>query len=325
MRSSIATISLSGTLEDKLEAAAACGFDAVQIFDSDILYYQGTPASVREMVHDLGLAIDGYQSLRDFAAIAEGQEDAAFRKRLDHAERKLDVMAQLGAPLLLVPATTLTGSSADKSRSVAQLRALAECAEKRNIRIAYGPLAWAAHVRTLAAAWDIVQAVDHPRFDIFVSSFHALAAGGDPATVGRLPGARIATVQLADAPNVTIDPISKSRFYSCLPGEGDLDLAGFVRDLLRTGYAGSLTLNVMNDAFFAAPRRVSLPRTACARCGCWKKMCGTKCAKTRPPPKRPRCSIRRNRRISPVWNFWNSPPPVRMHRRWAPGSKVSRL
>ena len=112
MRRSIATISLSGTLEDKLEAVAAAGFDAVQIFDNDILYYEDTPASVRRMAGDLGLSIDGYQPLRDF----EGLEDGAFRKCLDRAERKLDLMEQLGAPLLLVPATTLTGSSRDRAR-----------------------------------------------------------------------------------------------------------------------------------------------------------------------------------------------------------------
>lgn len=251
MRRSIATISLSGTLEDKLEAVAAAGFDGVQIFSNDILYYEDTPRSVREMAANLGLAIDGYQPLRDF----EGLDDAAFRKCLDRAEAKLDLMAELGAPLLLVPATTLTGSSSDKGRIMAHLTLLAERAAARNIRIAYGPQAWSAHVRTLAQAWDIVQGAGHPHLDIFLSSFHLLAAGGDPQTVAHIPGSRIAAVQLADAPNVTIDPISKNRFYSCFPGEGDLDLPGFVRDVLGTGYAGALTLEVFNDAFRGAPAR----------------------------------------------------------------------
>ena len=37
MRRSIATVCLSGTLEDKLAAAAAAGFDGVEIFENDLV------------------------------------------------------------------------------------------------------------------------------------------------------------------------------------------------------------------------------------------------------------------------------------------------
>ena len=44
---SIATVSLSGTLPEKLEAAAAIGFDGVEIFENDLLTFDGSPADVR--------------------------------------------------------------------------------------------------------------------------------------------------------------------------------------------------------------------------------------------------------------------------------------
>ena len=252
MRRSIATISLSGTLEDKLEAVAAAGFDAVQIFENDLLYYEGTARSAHNIAHALGLTIDAFQPLRDF----EGLDEPAFHKSLDRAERKLDVMEELGAPLLLIPASTVASSSSDPERIAAHLRALAERAAKHNIHIAYGPLAWAAHVRTLKQAWDIVQRSDHPHLDIFANSFQLLATESDRRALASIPGDRIAAVQIADAPNVSIDPISKNRFYSCLPGQGDLDLPGFVRDVLGTGYTGALTLEIFNDSFRAAPPRM---------------------------------------------------------------------
>jgi hypothetical protein len=43
MQRSIATVSLSGTLPEKLEAIAAAGFDGVEIFENDLLYYDGSP------------------------------------------------------------------------------------------------------------------------------------------------------------------------------------------------------------------------------------------------------------------------------------------
>src|SRR4030081_2009904 len=98
MRRSIATVSLSGTLEEKLEAAAAVHFDAVEIFETDLLYWTGSPREIRNLAARLGLKILLFQPFRDF----EGVSDAQLQRNLDRAERKFDVMQELGAPLLLV-------------------------------------------------------------------------------------------------------------------------------------------------------------------------------------------------------------------------------
>ena len=44
---SIATVSLSGTLAEKMEAAAAIGFDGVEIFENDLLTSEDSPAEIR--------------------------------------------------------------------------------------------------------------------------------------------------------------------------------------------------------------------------------------------------------------------------------------
>ena len=54
MLRSIATVSISGTLPEKLSAIAAAGYQGVEIFENDLLYYTGTPADVRNMADDLG-------------------------------------------------------------------------------------------------------------------------------------------------------------------------------------------------------------------------------------------------------------------------------
>src|ERR1700742_103613 len=98
LRKCIATVALSGTLPDKLEAIAAVGFDGVEIMESDLLSFDGSPADVRRICADLGLAIDLYQPFRDFEAMPEPQRTRA----MDRAERKFDVMQALGTDLLLV-------------------------------------------------------------------------------------------------------------------------------------------------------------------------------------------------------------------------------
>ena len=66
---SIATVTLSGALPDKLEAAARAGFDGVEIFDADLLAFDGSPAEVRRIAEDLGLTIVIWQPFRDFEAV----------------------------------------------------------------------------------------------------------------------------------------------------------------------------------------------------------------------------------------------------------------
>ena len=46
IRRAIATVCLSGMLEDKLDAAAGAGFDGVEIFENDLIASSSTPAGV---------------------------------------------------------------------------------------------------------------------------------------------------------------------------------------------------------------------------------------------------------------------------------------
>src|SRR5438105_7354768 len=93
MLRSIATVSLGGTLIEKLQAIAAAGFDGVEIFENDLLYFDGSPAEVRTICADLGLRVLLFQPFRDFEAAPRSR----MQKNFDRAESKFDIMEQLGA------------------------------------------------------------------------------------------------------------------------------------------------------------------------------------------------------------------------------------
>jgi 4-hydroxyphenylpyruvate dioxygenase len=73
VRTGIATVCLSGALEDKLAAAAGAGFDGVELFEADLIASPLAPPQVRERAAELGLTIDPYQPFRDFEAVAPPQ------------------------------------------------------------------------------------------------------------------------------------------------------------------------------------------------------------------------------------------------------------
>ncbi len=46
MKTSIATVSISGTLPEKLEAIAAAGFDGIEVFEQDFIADEGVRTRV---------------------------------------------------------------------------------------------------------------------------------------------------------------------------------------------------------------------------------------------------------------------------------------
>ncbi|MFC9245897.1 bifunctional sugar phosphate isomerase/epimerase/4-hydroxyphenylpyruvate dioxygenase family protein [Streptomyces sp. NPDC057136] len=245
MRKSIATVSLSGSLSEKLTAIATAGFDGVEIFENDLLAGPLSPEEIRLRCADLGLSIDLYQPFRDFEAVPGDR----LARNLRRAERKFDVMERLGADLLLVCSSVAPEAVDDDVLAAEHLRLLAERAERHGIRIAYEALAWGRHVSTYDHAWRIVELAGHPALGTCLDSFHILSRGSDPKGIADIPGEKIFFLQLADAPLMAMDVLQWSRHYRCFPGQGGFDVAGLVAAAVRAGYTGPLSLEVFNDVF----------------------------------------------------------------------------
>lgn len=249
MLRSIATVSISGTLPEKLHAIADAGYQGVEIFENDLLYYTGSPADIRQMAVDLGLQITLFQPFRNF----EGESRAQFAANLERARQKFALMHELGCSTLLLCSNVSADSSPDRALQISDLRALATLAEQEGIQIGYEALAWGAHVNRWEQAWERVKAVDSPAMGIVLDSFHVLSLGDDLSRLDAVPLEKITFLQLADAPLMKMDVQEWSRHFRCFPGQGDLALADFASALTRRGYRGPWSLEIFNDDFRAFP------------------------------------------------------------------------
>ena len=249
MLRSIATVSISGTLPEKLHAIAAAGYQGVEIFENDLLYYTGTPADIRHLAADLGLKITLFQPFRDF----EGASRSQFAVNMERARRKFALMHELGCDTMLLCSNVQPDCSADVELQIADLRALAELAEQEQIRIGYEALAWSTHVNRWHQAWSRVKSVNSPALGIVLDSFHVLARGDTLQRLGEVPPEKITFVQMADAPLMKMDILEWSRHFRCFPAQGQLPLVDFACDLTRCGYRGPWSLEIFNDSFRASP------------------------------------------------------------------------
>ena len=254
MRTSIATVSLGGTLREKLEAAAAAGFDGVEIFETDILAFDGSPAEAGRLVRDLGLEIVAFQPFRDFEGLPEPQRARVFER----AKRKMALMNELGTQNLLVCSNVSPLSLGGIDRAAEDLRELGALAETFGVNLGFEALAWGRHVSDYRDAWEIVRRADHRHVGIILDSFHILSRGHPVDAIRSIPADRITFVQIADAPRLNMDLLQWSRHFRNFPGQGDLDIQAFMRAVEATGYDGWLSLEIFNDQFrMASPRRIA--------------------------------------------------------------------
>ncbi|WLQ07972.1 bifunctional sugar phosphate isomerase/epimerase/4-hydroxyphenylpyruvate dioxygenase family protein [Arthrobacter oryzae] len=254
MRTGIATVCLSGTLKEKMQACAIAGFDGIEIFEQDLVTSSLSPEDVRKMASDLGLTLDLYQPFRDFDSVSED----LLASNLRRAEAKFKLMSRLGMDTILVCSNVGTATIDDDALRAEQLGRLAALAGDHGVKVAYEALAWGKYVNDYEHAHRLVEAVDHPNLGTCLDSFHILSRDWDTAPIEAFRADKIFFVQVADAPKLSMDVLSWSRHYRVFPGEGQFELAKFMGHVVRAGYTGPVSLEVFNDVF----RQSDVERTA---------------------------------------------------------------
>ena len=192
-----------------------------------------------------------FQPFRDFEGMPEPQRAKVFSR----AERKFDLMAQLGCDLLMVCSNVSPDALGGIDRAAADFHELGDRAAKRGFRVAFEALAWGRHINDYRDSWEVVRRSDHPAVGLVLDSFHVLARGTELNAIRAIPRDRIFLVQIADAPKLDMDYLSWSRHYRCFPGQGDLPVGAFMDALRTTGFDGLISLEIFSDRFRAGSAR----------------------------------------------------------------------
>jgi len=248
MKPCIATVSLSGNLEQKLIAAALAGFQMIEVVEQDLMASGLSPKDLCRRLSELGISVAALQPSRDVEGLPEPARSASFER----VARQLDLAASLEANMLLICSSVSTYAMADPGRIAEDLAAIADMAKARGLRIGYEALAWGKHIANHADAWEVVRRADHPALGLVLDSFHTLGMDMPTDDIPTIPADRIFLVQIADAPRLQMDILRLSRHHRRLPFLGDHDLPRFIAAVEASGYAGPLSIEVFSDEFRAA-------------------------------------------------------------------------
>jgi 4-hydroxyphenylpyruvate dioxygenase len=237
------TVLLGGSTVDNICAARDAGFDQVELWDADLRSFPGTAGQLRDHLGLHSMELADLQVLRDF----DGAPDDVRAARRREALRLLDSAVEVGAPLVLVAASTDPRSI--RGRIVEDLRWLSDEAEERGLRIGYESLSWSTRNATLVEAWASVEEADRDNLGVVVDSFHIHVLNRDASDLDGIPMERIFLVQLSDLPRTVPREvlIEVARHRRLLPGEGAFDIRSILSRLHRDGYQGPIGVEVFND------------------------------------------------------------------------------
>jgi len=249
----ISTLSLTGSLEQKLAAIRSAGFNAIELGALDL---SGSPDGVSGAIgrlRDSGLRISALQEVKDFG----GHSGRILAYKLELAKAYLRQMQRLGCRQLIVTPATSAHAAPDLERTAEDLNILATLAIPLGIRIGFKPLSWAPTVYSCRLAWEVIERAGAPNLYLVVDSFHLMAQAESAADLAVIPVERVGLIQLSDYSMSAIpaleDQIDIARHYRLYPGEGSHgeEIRELVRFFDNAGYSGDYVFDVFNDKYLS--------------------------------------------------------------------------
>jgi len=249
------TITMTGSLEAKLQAMKGAGFSQVMLMARDLVSHPGGVSGAVAAVKASGLRPTGFQVLRDFEGLSGHLHDY----KMDMAKSMLEMCAATGSKVLLVCSSTSRHATDDINALARDLKKLAMLAIPLGIQIAYEGLSWGRNINEFTTAWDVVCLADCPNLGIGLDSFHIFASKTPLDSIDELDPKKIFLTQLSDfmwneTPTFE-DRMTTARTFRVFPGEGvhSAQLADLVLRLDRIGYRGDYSFEVFNDDYQQLP------------------------------------------------------------------------
>jgi sugar phosphate isomerase/epimerase len=222
---------------------------------TDVVGHPGGEEAAVRAVRDSGLAVTGFQVLRDF----EGLAGHLHAYKVDVAKAMLQMCRALGSSVLLVCSSSSAHATGERAALIADLGKLALLAVPLGIRVAYEALSWGRHVNLLGQAWQIVRDAGRANLGLCIDSYHLLAHGTEVGALDDIDVRKLFLVQLSDflwqETRSREDRIETARHYRVFPGEGvhSAEVSALVRRLDEAGYRGDYSFEVFNDDYKQLP------------------------------------------------------------------------
>lgn len=249
-------------LDEDVEIAAECGYDALEIWAGKI-----DPYIERHSIEQLAAKM---RALGVRPWCINSIEDITFRDAdgrgalLAETERLAQIARVLGAPsIVVVPGRRPDGFNRNESvrDAVDVLRAMSGVAG--DVALAFEFLGKpGCAVPVLDMAIEVVAEVDRANVGLVIDTFHFYAGGSRYESLDAVPLDRLFVLHVNGCEDVPREQLTDAhRLY---PGEGALPVDEMLRPLQQRGFDGVVSVEIFRPAYWEQPAR-DVARTARVR------------------------------------------------------------
>jgi sugar phosphate isomerase/epimerase len=244
---------------EKCAAALAGGFRAITLYPEDVTRARAAGLSLRDLralIADHGLVIADLDPLLRWLP---GEEIPPGVPAATEAEFYA-IAEAVGARSLNVAQGF--GTKLDLDRAAEALAGVCDRAREHGLLVTLEYLPWSG-IPDARTALTIVERSGRANATLMFDSWHTFRGPTDDAQLEVIPGARIGSIQLNDAPAEPAgDLVTETLNARLLPGEGAIPLVRWIRLLDRAGSRAPIGVEVFSQALDALP-----PVEVGRRCG----------------------------------------------------------
>lgn len=238
---------LSTPFADDIAGAASGGCTAVEVWLTKLEQHLESATLDDTRTHlaerSVTLAAAAYQG-----GLLLSQGDAR-KTHFDHFRRRLDLCQGLGIPtLVLVADFAQSPDSSALGRAVVSLSQAAQWAAGFGVKLALEFRGADTFCSCLDTALSLVEGCREPNVGVCLDVFHYYKGPSKTEDLERLTAANLAHVQVCDVPGVPRELMTDAD--RVFPGEGDFRLDPIVQRLRDIGYAGYVSLELMNPVLW---------------------------------------------------------------------------
>jgi len=241
---------LPGSFADDVANYAAGGCPAVEVWLTKLERHLQTASAgdARKLLADRGLtpAAAAYQG---GLLLSQGDQRKA---HCDHFRRRLDLCQTFGIPTLVLVADFAQAVDPQSlGRAVVSLAQAAQWAAGFGVTLALEFRGTDTFCTCLDTALALVGQCGEPNVGVCLDVFHYYKGPSKPEDLDRLTAANLAHVQVCDVAGVPRELMTDAD--RVMPGEGDFRLESVVGRLRQIGYAGYVSMELMNPVLWQSP------------------------------------------------------------------------
>jgi sugar phosphate isomerase/epimerase len=237
------------SVPEQVDLAAKAGYEAIEPWMGELHKYVeggGSVADLKKRIADHGLAVASAIGFAEWIV----DDDARRAAGLETAKRDMGLLASIGGTHIAAPPAGATREpKLDLFKAAERYRTLLEVGAAEGVIPQLEVWGFSANLSRLGETMLVATESKHPQACVLLDVYHLYKGGSDFAGLRLLCGAAMHCFHMNDYPAAPPRESIRDadRVY---PGEGVAPLAQILRDLLATGFRGTLSLELFNPTYW---------------------------------------------------------------------------